>query len=293
MASLAVVCLGSVHHPLGVTALTVGDLDAAVTHFEAAIVAALRFGNRPCHAIATAELAGALGRRRGPGDVARAARLWTAAIDDADRLGLTARAAEWRAAGRRADDRAAGDLCRSCVVPSECRRDGDVWTINLDGRTVAVPHSVGMDYLRELMANEGVEIPAVDLVSGHAVGGRSGGPQVVLDDAAKAAYRRRVEDLRAEIDDADDCNDLERAARAREELDVLLDELRRAVGLGGRARRFGDDAERARVSVRKAIIRALNAVRAADPAVGAALAERIVTGTRCLFTAPSSTAAVA
>ena len=48
-------------------------------------------------------------------------------------------------------------------------------------------------------------------------------------------------------------------------------------------RRFGDDAERARVSVRKAIIRALNAVRAADPAVGAELAERIVTGTRCLF----------
>ena len=107
----------------------------------------------------------------------------------------------------------------------------------------------------------------------------------MLDDAAKAAYRRRIEDLRAEIDDADVGNDIEHAARAREELDVLLDELRRATGLGGRPRRFGCDAERARVSVRKAITRAIAAVRAADPQLAAELGERLVTGTRCTFTA--------
>ena len=115
----------------------------------------------------------------------------------------------------------------------------------------------------------------------------------MFDDAAKAAYRRRVEDLRAEIDDADVCNDIERAARAREELDVLLDELRRAAGLGGRTRNFAHDAERARVSVRKAIIRALAAVRAADPILAAELDFRLVTGTRCSFTSSPVAAVVA
>jgi hypothetical protein len=150
-----------------------------------------------------------------------------------------------------------------------------------------------MEYLAALMANAGTEIRAVELASGHAVNGRGDGPQVVLDDAAKVAYRRRIDELRADVDDAETCHDLERAARAREELDVVLDELRRAVGLGGRARRFGDDAERARVSVRKALIRALAAVRAADPILGAELAARVVTGTRCAFVAVAAEARAA
>ena len=168
-----------------------------------------------------------------------------------------------------------------------CRRVGDLWTVGLGGRRALVAHSVGMEYLAELMANEGVKIAAVELASGHAVSGRGEGAQIVLDDSAKAAYRERVEDLRIEVDDAERCEDLERAARARQELDALLDELRRAVGLGGRSRRFGDDVERARVSVRKAIVRAVGAVTAADALLGAQLADRIVTGTRCTFTVAS------
>ncbi len=280
MASLGVACLGSVHHPLGVTAMTVGGADGAVAHFEAALVADVRLGNRPAHAIAAAELAAALEARGAPGDAGRAAAMRAAAIAAAERVGLTGWLATWRTA--------------SVPAPGAvCRRDGGIWTFGLGGRTVAVPHSVGMDYLCELVANEGTEIAAVELASGHVVGGRRDGPQIVLDDAAKAAYRHRVEDLRAEIDDAEACHDIERAARSREELDVLLDELRRAVGLGGRTRRFADDAERARVSVRKAIMRAVNAVRAVDAVLGTQLAERIVTGTRCAFTATGPLAAAA
>lgn len=283
MGSLAVACLGSVHHALGAVAVTVGDTDAAVAHFEAAIVADERFGHRPAHAIATAELAAALVTRGAPDDAERAARLWSLAIADAERYGLAGRRTEWTLA-------ASAAATASTVSDAVCRRDGDVWTVGLGGRSVVVPHSVGLDYLRELIANAGTEIAAVELASGHTMSGRGEGTQIVLDDAAKAAYRERVEDLRADIDDAESCCDLERATRARLELDALLDELRRAAGLGGRTRRFGDDAERARVSVRKAIMRAVAAVRTADPVLGAQLAARIVTGTRCVFTAAGSPA---
>ncbi len=269
MASLAVACFGSAHHPLGLAASTLGDLDRAIAHFEAAVVADLEIGNLPCHAIATASLAETLDRRGLPGDAERAGALWTSAIAVADRLGLTERARRWRE--------------HAGPTPNViCNRDGGMWTIGAQNRLVTVSHSVGMDYLATLIAHPGVEIAAVELVSRYAVG-RADRPQVVLDDAAKTAYRRRVEDLRVEIDDADDCADIERASRARYELDVLLDELRRATGLGGRSRGFGHASERARVSVRKAITRALDALRAVDAEVAGELGSRVVTGVRCVF----------
>jgi len=179
---------------------------------------------------------------------------------------MVERARQWRAGGRDG---------------ASCGRDGEMWTVRLGGRQVTVAHSVGMEYLAALIGQDGREVAAVELTGGVA---ERAARQAVFDDAAKAAYRRRVEDLRAEIDDADECNDIERAARAREELDALLDELRRAAGLGGRTRSFAHDAERARVSVRKAITRALATVRAADPTLADELASRLVTGTRCSFT---------
>ena len=107
----------------------------------------------------------------------------------------------------------------------------------------------------------------------------------MLDARAAASYRQRIAELRSEVDEAEAWADLERAARARLELDAVLDELRRASGLGGRSRSFGDDAERARVSVHKALKRALRMITEVDPVLGAELASRTVTGMRCVYRA--------
>ena len=63
-------------------------------------------------------------------------------------------------------------------------------------------------------------------------------------------------------------NDPERAARARDELGFLARELAGAVGLGGRDRKTGSDAERARVNVTRAIRTALKRVSDHDPVLG-------------------------
>ena len=105
----------------------------------------------------------------------------------------------------------------------------------------------------------------------------------MLDARAKAPTAAGSRSSRAEVDDADACADLERAARARHELDRLVEELARATGLAGTIRSFADDAERARVSVRKAIKRALAMIAAADPALGRPARGRLVTGTRCVY----------
>ena len=48
-------------------------------------------------------------------------------------------------------------------------------------------------------------------------------------------------------------------------------------------RSFVDDAERARVSVHKAIKRTLAAITAADPVLGRRLEAGVVTGIRCVY----------
>jgi hypothetical protein len=268
--SLGVACFGSMHRPLGFAALTLGELDRAIDHFGAAVAADLRLGNLPCVAIDRAELAAAL-RRRGVGDDhVRAEELIALAVADARRFGMTGRLAQWTEPSHDTADRAA-----------ECRRDGRLWRIRAGGGEAVVADTVGVRYLAELVANPGVEIMAVELAGREQPLGRPRQP--VLDGAAKRAYRRRLEELGDELADAEACADLERAARARATLDHYVDELARASGLGGRDRCFPDDIERARVSVQKAIKRALAVIADADPCVGRHLSMRIVTGARCVY----------
>lgn len=278
MASLGVACYGSAHRPLGKAALTFGDVDTAVAHFEAAAVADLALGNGPWHAIDLAELADALDRRGGPGDRERAAATRQAAIDEAGRAGMTGPAEEWQQRGR-----------PPCApVDATCRRDGRLWHVASGGRAAVVPHNVGMEYLARLIEHPGVEIPAVELASGHAITMGDRSDQPVLDERAKASYRRRIEELRAEVDDAEAWSDLERAAKARAELDRFVEELARSTGFAGRTRSFMANPERARTSVHKAIKRALAGIIEADPVLGQELGARIVTGMRCTFRPPDT-----
>jgi hypothetical protein len=267
--SLGVACFGSTHRPLGLAALTLGDVELAIDHLDAALRADLALGHLPCVALDRAALADALRRRGTPCDVARAADLVAAAVADARRFGMDARADRWQAA---ADD---GDEVTF-------RRSGRTWHVEAAGRAAAVPHSVGMGYLAELVGHAGREIPAIELASRHQLSDRSP-RQTLIDEDSRACYRRALEELEHEIADAERHADTERATRARMQLDVLIDELARATGLGGRDRCFADEVERARVSVHKAIRRAIDRVADADPALGRLLAGRVRTGVRCVY----------
>jgi hypothetical protein len=106
----------------------------------------------------------------------------------------------------------------------------------------------------------------------------------MLDAAAKAAYKARLDELRAEVEEAERGNDPARAAKARAERDFLVAELARAVGLGGRDRRAASHAERARLNVTRAIRSAMANLARADPALGEHLSRTIRTGRYCSYT---------
>jgi hypothetical protein len=158
-------------------------------------------------------------------------------------------------------------------------READgVWTVGRDGATFTLPDLRGLHHLRTLLTHAGTEVEALDLVGAGSADSDLG---AVLDDTAKRAYRARLVELDAEIDEAAAWADPARQEKAAVERQALLDELAGAVGLLGRDRRPGSSAERARMAVRKAITAALRRIEAADPAVARLLRDGVQTGIRC------------
>jgi len=90
--------------------------------------------------------------------------------------------------------------------------------------------------------------------------------------------------LRAELEEAEGFNDPARAAKARAERDLLVGELARAVGLGGRDQRAASHAERARLNATRAIRAAIANLAHANPSLGRHLEATVRTGRYCSYT---------
>src|SRR5262249_6340560 len=104
-----------------------------------------------------------------------------------------------------------------------------------------------------------------------------------LDAKAKAAYKQRLSDLRAELDEAAAFKDLGRTARLQAEQTFLTEQLSAAVGLGGRDRLAGANAERARNAVTKRIRGVVRKIRPEHPTLAHHLDTCIRTGVFCVY----------
>jgi hypothetical protein len=182
-------------------------------------------------------------------------------------------------------------LSTGCRVAT-MRGDGALWTVGCGDTTARLRDTKGMRYLAELVAHPGAERHAIDLVD--VVEGvpaadtgldrrRVGDAGALLDGRARAAYRRRVAELRDEVEDALAVEDDERAAKVQTELDALVGELARAFGLGGVDRKTSSVAEKARLNVTRALRAAITKVAEALPEAGAALDRRVRTGLFCAY----------
>jgi tetratricopeptide (TPR) repeat protein len=262
--------LDSMSHYLGLLAATTARWDDAAGHFEAAIQRHTRMGALSLLALSHYQYAHVLLARGRPGDKQRAAAYLRQARDAARSFDM-----------RLWPDRLTVSL-ESSVHEAVFSRQGEYWTVVYQTTTFQLKNTIGLGYLARLLQAPGHEFHALHLATpGQAISVGDAGE--ALDDRAKAAYRRRLDDLAEELDEAEQWNDPERAARARAEIDALTEQLASAVGLGGRNRRAASDAERARSSVSKAIKSAINRIAAHDPALGDHLAHSVKTGTFCVY----------
>ncbi len=318
LAGRGAICLGPVSRYAGIAAAAAGRGAEAIERLEHALTTARRWGAEPIVAAIRLELAEVLERfaELSPESEQRARRLREEGLEAAQRLqlaGLQRRWAPAEEAGAEPGIAPAEAFAASAPAAGPeswaFHRRGDIWT--LGPRQLPMRDAKGLGHIARLLAAPHVEFHAMDLVGGPGGGGsgrrRQGGTADVaaaldmgldvrrrgegdagpaLDGQAKAAYRARIAELRAEIDEARSFNDPERVARSEAELSFLASELAGAVGLRGRDRKTGSDAERARVNVTRAIRMAIRRIAAQDAALGRFLGDAIRTGTYCVYEPP-------
>jgi len=304
------------HHPMmdGRLALArvcalQGRFEEAQQWFAKARTALDRQGARPLRAITDFDEAWMYIRRAAPGDASRAGPLLDAALEQFQEIGMPG----WirRADTLRQRFTAQPDSAPRTTAPAAStvqpvravfRAEGEIWAIAYDGTKVLMKPSRGLALIAQLLGQPGREIAASELVgrifpaaglrasieigaqtSGGLTAGGTDDAGELLDAPARTAYKRRLVELREELAEAEQNNDIGRCERLRTEIEFLTVELARAVGLGGRARRAGSHAERARINVTRTIAAALAKIAACHPALGAHLSRTIHTGTFCSY----------
>ncbi|MGC4849990.1 ATP-binding protein [Micromonospora sp. DT15] len=290
--------------------------DDAIAGFTAARDSADRMGSRTWSLLARTGLANALAGRGHPGDSTTSTALRAAAVQEATALGMTqvlhrlaaptvrdihhpdqavslGQVAGWGQAVGSGQVVAPG---RAAPVAAafkgyEFRRDGRVWQLAYDSVVAHLPDAKGLHDLHLLLSRPGSDVPAVELLDPAAgpelVAARRMGADPVLDDEAKARYRRHLARLDEEIDRAAARDDDRKVSKLDAERGALLDELRAAAGLAGRSRRLGDEAERARKTVTARIRDALRKLDDRHPALASHLRETVSTGTTCRYQPPN------
>jgi len=274
---------GPVQRHLGILAAALGDATAAAVHFDRAVerargIGATLFVARTLHDAGVA--------LSDPTRIAAARELYHA-------LGVVQRAAELTPGSAATEVAPSSDVSGNLFL-----REGEFWTLHYQGRHARLRNTKGLRDLAVLLAAPAREFAAVELAAERSVTARSAAPAAdvaaselhepgdlgeVVDAQARAAYRGRLLELDEQEAEADARGDQQRSIALAAERDALLAQLSAAYGLGGRARRAGHPAERARTAVTARIRDALRRIEAAHPELGAHLRQSVSTGTFCRY----------
>ncbi len=266
---LGAVDRGVVERFLVLAAGHLGDLAAVEQHVDAALAGGEATGTLVAvHTVADCARAFAAA-----GALDRAAALAADAIALYEALGLDHQAERLRPLLAPA----AAATAMAALV-----REGDGWTFTYEGMTVRVRHAKGVADLAVMLANREREVHVRTLEGVDGLPASTAQP--ALDDEAVAAYRDRLHDLEVELDEADRHADVERAAKLAVERDVLIDELTRNLGLGGRRRSAGSDPdERLRKAVSARVKATIDRLEDLHPALGRHLRHSVRTGYYCSY----------
>ncbi len=294
--------LGPVEMWLGILARVAGRDAEALERFATARIRATRIGARGTLARIALEEAVVLARDGGSSARARAEELLADVADASERMGLVryAERIEMVRGQLRGTPAASGEAREAGWDHARLHRAGDIWTVEYEGGRLHLSDRRGVRLLALLLERPGTEVhcmhliaavegtaaigPSIERSDAHEIGlGIQRGTGPALDDQAKREYRDRIERLEAELDRARTRRDERAAGRVASELDFVRAELARGLGLSGRDRQPHDDAERARLSVTRALRSAIKRIGTSDPQLGERLDRCVRTGAYCVY----------
>jgi tetratricopeptide (TPR) repeat protein len=303
------VCLGSVARFLGQLAMTLSRWDEAEAHFVAAVQRNTLLGARPVLAQTQRHYATMLLARQWPGDREKAMALLHQALAVGQELAMDEHIRHVQALLEQGQRQGASAHHAATLTPPTLstthlfRQEGDYWTISYYGPVFRLKHVRGLHYIAHLLQHPHQAWHVFDLVTlarppaslpsaalrplSTTSAPRSvalGDAGEILDLQARTAYKQRLQALQEERMEAQRANDVGRGATVQQEIDMLLQQLAAALGVGGRSRRAASPAERARVNVTNGIRAALTKIAASSPPLAQYLTTTIKTGLFCSYT---------
>ena len=176
------------------------------------------------------------------------------------------------------------------------RREGDMWTISFEGRTVRLRDVLGLRYIAHLLEHAGDEFDALELVGIVTRDGLQretllppgqGTRDELMDPSYMAQLRARLSELAVERIEAEGRDDTEKLEEIDDEVDAISQRLEADGALGGRSRRVADDMERARKRVLNRITDACTKIlKAGHPPLYQHLSRHLQTGLYCQYFHP-------
>ena len=267
----ALVCFMGAHaHRVGLLQAALGEIEAAAASLRTALDIHRRLGARAWQAETHAALA-----ELGGEDAGRHAVDAAALAGELGLAGINARLSVIDPPARQ----------ESAPHAATLQKVGDMWQVSFRGRSAYLRDAKGLHDLAALLHRPGAELSALDLAgAGSAAGGPVERADPVLDRAALAAYRRRLDELDADLAAAKQANDLAGVRRASDEREQMLAELRRSTRPGGASRALGPTVtERARKAVTARIRDAIRRIAQVHPELGVHLDRTVRTGVLCRY----------
>jgi tetratricopeptide (TPR) repeat protein len=314
---------GSVSYYLALLASTMEKFAEAENHFHEAIEFETRMIARPTAARTRYRYAATLAQRNDRHAHQRALEMVRDALSIAEAFNLPdlrsrSRTLESSLVLRVSASPAVSDQAASSGRLLTFRKEGELWVIGSPDKIFRLRDSKGLGYIAQLLRQPGVEFHSLNLIAdvmaqsderdsftaaAHKMGGERladinlspgfpdhAGP--MLDPQAKAAYKRRLAELKEELEDARESSNSGRADELEEEIEALNRELLRAFNVRDRERYAGSASERARIAVVRAIKTAIEKITEQDAEIGLLFRHRIRTGTFCSFVVGTESAQI-
>ncbi|HTF21778.1 MAG TPA: hypothetical protein VK658_27050 [Chryseolinea sp.] len=157
--------------------------------------------------------------------------------------------------------------------------EGRLWKLAYQGTTVFLPESKGLKDLARLIAAPAQAFHCVELLGTRMT--QEG--THVFDESARRAYHKRIKELRQELSDAQENNDIAVLPSLQEEYETIVAHVTAAIDRKGRVRKISDSQDKARSAVTWRIRNAIQKINEVHPVLGKHLSATVRTGFYCSY----------
>lgn len=165
-------------------------------------------------------------------------------------------------------------LSTSCVF----KKENVLWRIEFNGVEITMPDLKGLRDIASLLLNPETQMHCTELMGAQSCMAED---DTVFDRKAQKAYGKHINELKLEIEEAENNNDIGKAGKLHEELEQVLEHLANNTGIGGKSRSLKSPTERARAAVTLRIRSAVKKITQCHPALGKHLSNSLRTGVFC------------